>query len=189
MEAVAGHTHLYRRGAVYWFRRRVPEDVVSVVGHAQWRSSLGTKDFEEAKRLVRLRGVETDGEVALARARLAGKVSPPLTKPEANRLAQQWVVDMLAWNEEYRGRHGRSVPDRLACDTQGVTHGRTKGREGWDFPPGQGSQRLSLRAYQRFVERLYSAQWIHDLPPQQTSNLRVKAKTWWKLLFLPCYSP
>jgi hypothetical protein len=41
----------------------------------------------------------------------------------------------------------------------------------------------------RFVERLYSAQWIHDLPPQQTSNLRVKAKTWWKLLFLPCYSP
>lgn len=97
-----GHTHLFRRRAVYWFRRRVPADVASVVGHAQWRSTLGTKDFEEAKRLVRLRGVETDREIALARARLAGKASPPLTKPEANRLAQQWVIDTLAWDEEFR---------------------------------------------------------------------------------------
>jgi len=102
MEAVAGHTHLYRRGAVYWFRRRVPEDVAGVIGHAQWRSSLGTKDFEEAKRLVRLRGVETDREVALARARMAGKSSPPLAKPEAHRLAQQWVIDTLAWDEDVR---------------------------------------------------------------------------------------
>lgn len=112
MEAVAGHTHLYRRGAVYWFRRRVPEDVVSVVGHAQWRSSLGTKDFEEAKRLVRVRGVETDREVALARARLAGKASPPLTKPEANRLAQQWV-DVTYVGEQFDNGPSGSIIKQL----------------------------------------------------------------------------
>ena len=48
MEAVPGCNHLYRRGAVYWFRRRVPKDVAKALGETQWRISLGTKDFDEA---------------------------------------------------------------------------------------------------------------------------------------------
>ncbi|WP_252865693.1 site-specific integrase [Brevundimonas diminuta] len=105
MEAVPGCNHLYRRGAVYWFRRRVPKDVAQALGETQWRISLGTKDFDEAKRLARLRSVSTDQQVAAVRARNAGKVSPPLSKPEAERLAQGWLADVLEWDEAFRIGH------------------------------------------------------------------------------------
>lgn len=102
MEAVAGCNHLYRRGAVYWFRRRVPKDVAEAIGEAQWRISLKTKDFGEAKRLARLRSVSTDQQIAAVRARAAGKFSPPLSKTEAYRLAQGWLAEVLEWDEAFR---------------------------------------------------------------------------------------
>ncbi|MFK0299976.1 DUF6538 domain-containing protein [Brevundimonas sp. NPDC090276] len=105
MEAVPGCNHLYRRGAVYWFRRRVPKDVAQALGETQWRISLGTKDFDEAKRRARLRSVSTDQQVAAVRARNAGRVSPPLSKPEAERLAQGWLTDVLEWDEAFRIGH------------------------------------------------------------------------------------
>lgn len=102
MEAVSGCNHLYRRGAVYWFRRRVPKDVAKALGETQWRISLGTKDFDEAKRRARLRSVATDQQIAVVRARNAGKVSPPLSKSEAEKLAQAWLADVLEWDEAFR---------------------------------------------------------------------------------------
>lgn len=87
MEAVHGCAHLYRRGAVYQFRPRVPEDVSGHLGITQWRESLHTRDFEEAKRLARERGVCTDALIVNARARATGKASLPLNKAEAARMA------------------------------------------------------------------------------------------------------
>ena len=109
MEAVPGCNHLYRRGAVYWFRRRVPKDVAKVLGETQWRISLGTKDFDEAKRRARLRSVSTDQQIAVVRARNAGKVSPPLSKPEAEKLAQGWLTELLEWDEAFRVGHPKAA--------------------------------------------------------------------------------
>jgi integrase len=109
MEAVPGCNHLYRRGAVYWFRRRVPKDVAKVLGETQWRISLGTKDFDEAKRRARLRSVSTDQQIAVVRARNAGKVSPPLSKPEADKLAQGWLTELLEWDEAFRVGHPKAA--------------------------------------------------------------------------------
>lgn len=36
---------------VFWFRKRVPKDLLVAVGKREERSSLGTKDVAKAKRL------------------------------------------------------------------------------------------------------------------------------------------
>ncbi|WP_333610975.1 DUF6538 domain-containing protein [Brevundimonas bullata] len=102
MEAVVGCNYLYRRGGTYWFRRRVPDDVQAAIGTPQWRESLRTKDFETAKRAVRRKGVETDGLISTARARLAGKASPPLDPAQAYALAESWLSEVLDSEQDTR---------------------------------------------------------------------------------------
>ena len=53
MDKVAKQTNLTRRGAVYYFRTRVPFDIVDSVGKAEVCYSLKTKDHAEAVRKVR----------------------------------------------------------------------------------------------------------------------------------------
>lgn len=102
MEAVSGYDFLFRRNGVYYFRRRVPEDVRKVVGRAEWVESLKTRDFTEAKRLRNKKAVQTDREVELARARRAGEASPPLSPEHARALADAWVRDRLLSDEAER---------------------------------------------------------------------------------------
>lgn len=49
---VPGQTHLYRRGARYYFRMVVPEPLRRIVGKTELVESLNTSDFVEAKRLL-----------------------------------------------------------------------------------------------------------------------------------------
>ncbi|WP_426044184.1 DUF6538 domain-containing protein [Caulobacter sp. DWR3-1-2] len=102
-----------RRGAVYWFRRRVPDDIVKIVGKAFWNESLGIKDIREAGRLARVRGVQTDQEIADARRRLAGETAPPLSVPEAQALAKRELADWMATDAEARLMAGRSASENV----------------------------------------------------------------------------
>jgi integrase len=102
VQRVSGYSHLYRRGAAYWFRRRVPTDLLKVLGKAEWKESLGTKNLEDAKRLCRERGVATDQEIKVARARAAAEVFPPLTPQEARALADEQLARWLMNDEEAR---------------------------------------------------------------------------------------
>lgn len=45
-------SYLLRRGASYYARARVPLDLVEVVGRKELVKALGTKDENEAKRLM-----------------------------------------------------------------------------------------------------------------------------------------
>ena len=69
-------TYLNKTGATYYFRRPVPDDLL---GHfrterdnrrTEWKRSLGTKDREEAKRLLRPHVAETDNLIDNARSAL-----------------------------------------------------------------------------------------------------------------------
>jgi len=157
MEAVPGCNHLYRREAVYWFRRRVPQDVAGTIGTTQWRISLRTKDFETAKRLAREKAVSTDRQISVARARNAGKVSPTLSKADADRLARGWMAEILEWDEAFRlGRAGSltgaerwleeekpAAREALAnYDTAAVAQqvNDTLAKEGLWYPPGDPSR-------------------------------------------------
>ena len=59
-------THLDKTGATYYFRRAVPKDLLGHFTTAsgkprkEWKRTLGTKDREEAKRLLRPHVSETD---------------------------------------------------------------------------------------------------------------------------------
>ena len=58
--AVTGHTRLARRGAVYYHRAAVPQDIRDSYPKAEETFSLKTRDRAEALRLVRLAAVEVD---------------------------------------------------------------------------------------------------------------------------------
>ena len=78
-------TGLIRRGASYSLRRRVPKDLLPAY-HPQKEitRALGTKDREEAKRLLALASVALDQEFAAARQLLiAAKIDAPAVGPSS----------------------------------------------------------------------------------------------------------
>ena len=99
---VARQTYLTRRGAVYWFRRRVPGELVPILGKSFWFDSLGTKDHREAARRARERAAETDREIQAATKRLNGQAAAPLTRAEAAALAQNELARWLAEDTDTR---------------------------------------------------------------------------------------
>jgi hypothetical protein len=80
---------------IYWLRRRVPDELRSLVGKSEEKKSLGTRDPEEAKRLHAIALVELD-------ARWAGLRRGPqqISKREAHKLAQEVYESWLARHRE-----------------------------------------------------------------------------------------
>lgn len=92
---MAGYSHLYRRGAAYWFRRRVPSDLRGPLKRLEWKEALGTKDLAEAKARLHRRMIQTNAEIAAARRAQARSPSQPLTSAEAEALAR---AEEAEWN-------------------------------------------------------------------------------------------
>ncbi|WP_322004482.1 DUF6538 domain-containing protein [Paraburkholderia tropica] len=63
-------THLIKRGSRYYIRRRVPSDLVSILGKSEVTKSLGTSVRAEAVELCRLAGVRLDTDWAKLRTEL-----------------------------------------------------------------------------------------------------------------------
>lgn len=61
-------THLIKRGSRYYIRRRVPLDLISLVGKSEVTKALGTSDRAEAVTRCRLEGVRLDHEWQALRA-------------------------------------------------------------------------------------------------------------------------
>jgi hypothetical protein len=63
---------LQRRNGVYYYRRRVPLDLVEKIGKKVVQFSLHTTDFKEAKKLRTLRDLEWDAKFAACSQSAAG---------------------------------------------------------------------------------------------------------------------
>lgn len=113
MKAVPGYSHLVRRGAVYWLRRRVPNDLLAHLSFTEWKETLATKELEEAKRLLRARLYAIDKEIDVARAKVAGTVQPPLTRQEAVQIATSRLAEWLNDDEENRLENGEAAYDNV----------------------------------------------------------------------------
>lgn len=59
---MASQTHVFNRSGTYYFRRRVPKDLLSFYPSSQIVFSLKTKDRKEADRLARIESVKLDKE-------------------------------------------------------------------------------------------------------------------------------
>ena len=57
---MTGHPRLYRRNATYYHRAAVPVDIKETYPKTEETFSLGTKDYAEALKLVRISAVMVD---------------------------------------------------------------------------------------------------------------------------------
>jgi hypothetical protein len=64
--------HVFNRNGTYYFRRRIPKDLLSLYPSDQIIFSLKTKDRKEADRLARAESVRLDLEFERKRDRLMG---------------------------------------------------------------------------------------------------------------------
>lgn len=74
--------HAERRGGQWWYRRRVPADLVPFIGRAEYRESLRTPDIEVARTRAALRDAEVAIEFEAARSQLKAQQAPKPQLPE-----------------------------------------------------------------------------------------------------------
>lgn len=86
-EKMPGHTRLYRRGAVYYHRAAVPQDIVATYGKREETFSLKTRDHAEAVRRVRIAAVEVDKKFDEHRLKLARQQEPTLQELTPEQIA------------------------------------------------------------------------------------------------------
>lgn len=92
---------------VYYFRRGVPIDIRDILGRGrEIKRSLGTKNPNEAKRLIVPYIAETDDLFSLARVRLSKDNALRLTAKDAAVLASRWYERMKIKIDEKGGRVG-----------------------------------------------------------------------------------
>ena len=93
------HTRLKRRGAVYYFRCKIPADLVDHYKKREILESLRTKDPKEALRKVRSRSLQQEEEFDRLRA---GLTVEELTEELLETLSKKWVAGVLAEDEGNR---------------------------------------------------------------------------------------
>lgn len=100
---MASQTHLYLRNGVYYFRRRVPTDLLQHYHpKAELNYSLKTKDRREAERLARLEAVKLDGEFQAVRRNLNASSIEVIAPQDIQNLANAWIAHILEEDEELR---------------------------------------------------------------------------------------
>ena len=93
------HTRVMRRGAVYYFRCKIPADLIEHYGKREITESLRTKDAKEALRRVRTRSLEQ--EEAFDRLRAAHEVVE-FSPAEVQHAVDLWTAHRLKADEEVR---------------------------------------------------------------------------------------
>lgn len=102
---MAGHTRLYRRGAVYYHRAAVPSDIKSTYPKTEEVVSLKTSDHKEALRLVRIEAVKADKRFEDHRRSLGLSSGPQLsdlTDAQMNYIAKAYHAHLLEEDDETR---------------------------------------------------------------------------------------
>ena len=95
MEDMCKHPRLQRRGAVYWFRCRIPADLVEHYGKQEILKSLQTRDCREAVRLARALSEEQEQEFDRTRA---GHDVVELKREQIDALAKAHAQSVLEWD-------------------------------------------------------------------------------------------
>ncbi|MET3485305.1 DUF6538 domain-containing protein [Methylobacterium sp. 1973] len=116
------YTHLgQRKGSANWyFKAKVPRDLVAALGREQLWKSLSTADFAEAKRRVRDEADAFDKQCRALRDRLASDgcdtvgsvVLTSLTEAAIEQVAINWFSTVLPKGSSGRGWRCRLIETR-----------------------------------------------------------------------------
>ena len=118
---------LLRRGATYYYRRRVPAHLIKSIGKKVVQFSLGTTSFNEAKKLRAIRDIEWDARFeaaedvpALEEDECLGMSpagsSPPLDESELLGLVRDYVERK---DQQAQKRHASSPPQTTMKQPKG----------------------------------------------------------------------
>jgi integrase len=94
--------HLEIRGSTYYFRMRVPLDLLEHYDKEEFKSSLGTKDYAEAKRKAAIKTAHHFNEFENIRKHALSKPLTQLSPEEIQRIADEFARDVLAGDEAER---------------------------------------------------------------------------------------
>lgn len=99
------HPRLYRRGATYYHRAAIPVDIKGTYPKTEETFSLGTKDYQEALKRVRVEAVRVDGLFEEHRRRLVQQDQPALedlTPEQVKHIEAVYYAYLLEADEEAR---------------------------------------------------------------------------------------
>lgn len=102
---MAGHTRLYRRGAKYYHRAAIPVDIQDTYPKKEETFTLGTSDYQEALKLVRVAAVKVDRLFSEHRRQLRQATEPALKElsdSQIQTIAEMYYAFRLEEDEETR---------------------------------------------------------------------------------------
>ena len=108
------HPRLMRRGPVYYFRCKIPADLIDHYDRREIVESLRTKNATEALRKVRKRSEAQEQEFDRIRA---GRSITEVTDEQIQALAEEHYAGMLKWDEWSR-EQGLSEEDYEALTAE-----------------------------------------------------------------------
>jgi hypothetical protein len=119
MKTVSANNHLLRRNGVYYYRRRVPAQLVSALGRKFVQLSLNTTSLQQAKKLRTVKDLEWDAQFEAAEkksapAKTGSNSAQAVTKSAA--LFEREVVELVRdyverMDERFRGRLADDPPE------------------------------------------------------------------------------
>ena len=89
-------TNIVRRGAVYYFRRRVPDDLQKAIGKTLIRESLNTREPVKARTLGAERSAFWERKFEAARLKLAQRHAGKFTRADLTHLIHDGLDLRLA---------------------------------------------------------------------------------------------
>lgn len=92
MKKVADTHHLVRRNGVWYYRRRVPKELVAALGRTYIQHSLGTSQKKEATQRREIEDVKWSAHFA---ALLADQAGPPLASATPSLISKSELVDRV----------------------------------------------------------------------------------------------
>lgn len=111
--------YVKRRGNVYWFRRRVPEELIPLVGRAEFMESLRTSDLAMARTRAAYRNAEVEALFEKARydhKRQAGTVLVVTPTPEEQQYIRDAVRALILEQDDTQRLSRPSEQDREGYD-------------------------------------------------------------------------
>jgi len=145
----------HKKTGYYWFRRAVPKRFRSIIGKTEITKSLGTKNYEDAKRANRRVADEVEALFEQAKAKLTALAAasaieftptpgrlewddPSFTTADAERIAQQWLTAFV-------------VRDKATRDAEDVKTEGLWSLQAFDLAQQPEALRTALRLNQRYV--------------------------------------